>query len=689
MAEKILNTRVQLKYDSYSEWQKVQSTFKPLKGEICIVNPGTKLNDANAVPCLMKVGDGEHFFVDLPWISATAADVYAWAKCSQVSFVDQKIYFHNEALNENKTNAVKVLDLSIFVTGDELTTILNSYYTKTEADGKFALKSTVDNYKETVIDPILTGYVKSVSGKEAITSTGGQTPEITLKIDTAKNGTTGGTAVKLSQSNDGLKAEVDLTNYVQKDGDKVLSDNNYTDNEKTKLADIAAEATKVESSTNGKIKINGVDTTVYAHPVKHTIGEIDNFDAAVATIKVTNASHADTATSATNAANAQEAVHATNADRATTATTAEKVANSFTVNGVTFDGSAAKSVTIDAASLGLESAMHFIGAFATAPTKAFAGQTNERDLANGDVYLNTANNTEYVYSNSKWVELGNEGSHALKTVTITGTGYLTGGGDLTTDRTIDIDSVIKTKIDDAYSKATGIEAGSIATVAKSLNAEAVAQVQALTVAGATNAADSAKFGGQLPDYYATAASVTDITKTGGEIDKKIAALDVSDITGMGAGNTIATLTETDGKIAATFQPIAITKSQVTDFDHNHDNVYIKQQSTDYVGTIKKLDQTKGDIDKYITIDTDDTAGSYGKDVTFTFTTDLTSALSAAETALQSINAPTVAPDSSINTTEAKVPSGIKVTTKANNTQDISIDDSITFVFDCGSATKNV
>jgi len=34
---------------------------------------------------------------------------------------------------------------------------------------------------------------------------------------------------------------------------------------------------------------------------------------------------------------------------------------------------------------------------------------------------------------------------------------------------------------------------------------------------------------------------------------------------MGAGKTIATLTEANGKIAATFQDIKITKSQVTDF----------------------------------------------------------------------------------------------------------------------------
>jgi len=43
----------------------------------------------------------------------------------------------------------------------------------------------------------------------------------------------------------------------------------YTAAEKTKLSGIANGATKVESSSNGKIKINGKDTTVYSHPT-HT-----------------------------------------------------------------------------------------------------------------------------------------------------------------------------------------------------------------------------------------------------------------------------------------------------------------------------------------------------------------------------------------------------------------------------------
>ena len=74
-------------------------------------------------------------------------------------------------------------------------------------------------------------------------------------------------ATALSSYYDKYQIDTKLSGYVTKDGDKVLSTNDYTTAEKTKLAGIASGATKVEaSSTNGKIKINGVETTVYALP---------------------------------------------------------------------------------------------------------------------------------------------------------------------------------------------------------------------------------------------------------------------------------------------------------------------------------------------------------------------------------------------------------------------------------------
>ena len=73
------NTRVQLKYDTLTEWDKVKSTFVPLKGEVCVVNPSENLGSGSTT-ALFKVGDGEKTFEKLPYVSALAADVYGWAK---------------------------------------------------------------------------------------------------------------------------------------------------------------------------------------------------------------------------------------------------------------------------------------------------------------------------------------------------------------------------------------------------------------------------------------------------------------------------------------------------------------------------------------------------------------------------------------------------------------------------------
>lgn len=65
------------------------------------------------------------------------------------------------------------------------------------------------------------------------------------------------------------ETEVDtkLDTKVDKVTGKGLSTNDYTTNEKNKLAGIATGATKVaDSTTNGNILINGTETTVYAHP---------------------------------------------------------------------------------------------------------------------------------------------------------------------------------------------------------------------------------------------------------------------------------------------------------------------------------------------------------------------------------------------------------------------------------------
>ena len=71
----------------------------------------------------------------------------------------------------------------------------------------------------------------------------------------------------LTLENSVSTVEESLGNKVDKVSGKQLSTNDYTTTEKNKLSGIATGATKVEkSATNGNIKINGTETTVYTKP---------------------------------------------------------------------------------------------------------------------------------------------------------------------------------------------------------------------------------------------------------------------------------------------------------------------------------------------------------------------------------------------------------------------------------------
>lgn len=86
-SNKILQTRIQVKYDTYTAW----TTNDPvlLAGEIAVATianvEGASSQKYNSVPLpqvLIKVGDGNSKYSELPFVSGMAADVYSWAKAS-------------------------------------------------------------------------------------------------------------------------------------------------------------------------------------------------------------------------------------------------------------------------------------------------------------------------------------------------------------------------------------------------------------------------------------------------------------------------------------------------------------------------------------------------------------------------------------------------------------------------------
>lgn len=115
----------------------------------------------------------------------------------------------------------------------------------------------------------------------------------------------------------------------------------------------------------------------------------------------------------------------------------------------TFTANASSDVTINikASDLGLSGAMKFIG---TTTTGISEGSTAQSILIGTATVTAEAGNVvlkgdkEFIWTGSKWEELGDESSHALKSVTVKGSGILSGGGTLEANREITHSQVART-----------------------------------------------------------------------------------------------------------------------------------------------------------------------------------------------------------------------------------------------------
>lgn len=95
MSNKFIKTRIKNRVDLLTKW----STTNPelLPGEIAVASVTTQQIDpttgnvVNVPAVLIKVGEDGKKFNELPWLSAKAADVYDWAKKSDIKDVKVKV----------------------------------------------------------------------------------------------------------------------------------------------------------------------------------------------------------------------------------------------------------------------------------------------------------------------------------------------------------------------------------------------------------------------------------------------------------------------------------------------------------------------------------------------------------------------------------------------------------------------
>lgn len=282
--ENTILTRLALKIDTYANWtldnattqtNKTHANLVLMRGEIgiCEIPEPDKIGSTEATTAptiLFKVGDGTSPFKDLKWTSAKASDVYDWAKQNAIHMTTEvakttaeingveKEYLGNAltaiewdaTINQGKGGlkltkgtqfATKAeLDAALAAFGGDLAAITdNNTVTTVElvttGEHKGKLKVTIttnvngvqDTSTSTYLDivtpdeltDILEDYVKTVDKVDGtaieVNNTDPQNPKVGFKIDTTQ-----GENVTVTQSNNGLKVEVDLSDYRKTEDDE-------------------------------------------------------------------------------------------------------------------------------------------------------------------------------------------------------------------------------------------------------------------------------------------------------------------------------------------------------------------------------------------------------------------------------------------------------------------------------------
>ena len=553
MPDKVLNTRIALRYDTYENW--MSSTVILKRGEVAIatIPTGDSSGSSQYLPAvLMKVGDGNHTFKDLKWTQAVAADVPTWAKQA----------------NKPTYAATEITGLSDYISSEIQDTDTQYTLVKGANDYEWKLMSRAKgeeaytNLVATLTIPDKTADITALQNLVGDTKVSTQIANAiaALNLDETYEAKGAADAVKAALLGD---AATDY-NTLGKLEDAVLAVK-ATAESKTTMAEVEAKnyATKTEAQGYANAVLGNADTDTadsktvygarkYADSLNSAMdGRVDALETAigaggsVSTQIDEKIALLDMDEVAVGAGEIIEKISQTDgkvtaSKRKLAATDIPELAISKITNlQTTLDGKQAtiawqsdnydpatnKAITksdLDAAVAGLAGAVHFIGV-----VDALPGTAN-----NGDICI--FGHKEYVYatSDNSWHELGDETIYAVK-------GQIK-DADIASDASI-AQSKIAGLTDALNAKANASDLGTMAGEEKTdyvtkADASGYNDILTKTVASTT--------------YETKTDATSKLTEAKGYTDSAIQGLDVDEVA-VGAGEILSAISETDGKIAVT------------------------------------------------------------------------------------------------------------------------------------------
>lgn len=371
------NTRIQLKYDTYTNWHANDPVL--MAGELAIAEiPASTGAVPNEPAYLLKVGNGTDHFDDLDWISGKAADVYGWAK----------------AATKPTYQASEITGLEDFIAG-EIQDTNTKYQIVKNGNMGFKLQSQekgvgtwTDVNEITLTAPVYTLDEGSTNGTVAFNGE-----------DVAVHGL-GSAAYTESSAYDAAGAASGVQTTLTGTASDASTAN--TIHGAKKYADEKAAAAQTAAEGHADELIAALDSDGQTAGTGEVISVVSQADGVI-TVQKKALAEAD--------------IPALTTAKITGLDTALAGKQDTLVFNTAYNASSNKAATmadVTNAVADLSGAMHYEGDSTTDPNGE-TGPTvadHEGDWAKGDVV--TYNAKEFVYDGSAWRELGDESSFAVK-----------------------------------------------------------------------------------------------------------------------------------------------------------------------------------------------------------------------------------------------------------------------------------
>lgn len=371
MADITLNTRISLKYDTYTNWTTNNPVLLAGEAAVCVVSAeaGSGLNEP---AILLKFGNGTSSFTELSWASATAADVIPSLKGSNPTLP-----------------ATSITGLEDFIAG-EIKDTNTTYQLVQNGNTSFKLQSKENDSASWVdVSTITITYTLTEGTTNGTVAFNG--------TDVAVHGL-GSAAYTESSAYDAAGAAAGVQTALTGTAEDTVSD--LTLNGLKKYVD--QEATNAVSDATSKAQdlINALDNDGQTCTTGEVISSVSQTDGVIAVTKK-SLIEAD--------------IPALSISKITDLQTTLNGKQDTIVFNTAYNASTNKAATmtdVQNAVAGLSGAMHYIGESTTDPSTGTATVKGHENWVSGDVV--TYQSKEYVYDGKNWRELGDESSYAVK-----------------------------------------------------------------------------------------------------------------------------------------------------------------------------------------------------------------------------------------------------------------------------------